>query len=208
MITNKRLCRHTLNSLLLPLVLSTTSGLMLNAMRPTITWAQAMPDREASQLYSQGVALYRTQQWQQSLIKFQSALELYQQLGNCLSMASTLNNIGLVYASLDNYSAALRHYEESLAIKRELGNREGKARTLANMGNVLMVQTNPDQAIIYLRRAVDIYEAVRADNQTLEPDLQVSFDTSVQDTYNVLATLLQQQGLTSEAQQVLDLLEN
>lgn len=201
-------CRCVLSSLLLSLVVDPTSGILLDTMRPTVVWAQTTPDNEAKQLYGQGVVFYKAQRWQQALTKFQSALELYQQSGNRLSTASTLNNIGLVYASLGNYPEALLYYEESLTLKRELGNREGEARTLHHIGNMYAAQTNPEQAIIYLKQAVDIYEDIRADNQTLEQELQTSFDAGVQGTYSDLANLLFQQGQASEARQILDLLEN
>ena len=68
---------------------------MLDAVRPTVVWAQT--DGEADQLYNEGVELYNAQQWSQAVTKFQAALELYRQSDNRPSIASSLEYLGNVY---------------------------------------------------------------------------------------------------------------
>ena len=53
---------------------------MLDAVRPTIAWAQT--DSEADRLLDEGIELYRISEWRQALDTWQQALELYRQAGN------------------------------------------------------------------------------------------------------------------------------
>ena len=178
---------------------------MLDAVRPTIAWAQT--DSEADRLLNEGIELYRISERRQALDTWQQALELYRQAGNRTGEAIILGNIGNVYQSLGDYPQALDYQEQSLTLKRELGDRAGEAKTLGNMGYLFEAQSEPQLAIIFFQEAVNIYEEFRERHQSFEQDNQTTFTAAVEDTYRKLADLLLQQDRILEAQQVLDLLK-
>ncbi len=48
-------------------------------------------------------------------------------------MATSLNNLGIAYASLGEYHQAINFLQQSLGIQREIGDREGTAFSLFNL---------------------------------------------------------------------------
>ena len=51
-------------------------------------------------------------------------------------MASSYNNIGLIYYSQSDYPLALDYYFKSLKIDEKLGNKQGIARTYNNISSL------------------------------------------------------------------------
>jgi CHAT domain-containing protein len=108
---------------------------------------------------------------------------------------------------LGDYPTALNYYDQSLALQRELGNRTGEANTLNNIGLLLETQNQPQLAVVFFKESVNTYEAIRADNETLDPQLQDTYTATVENTYRSLADLLIAEGRFLEALQVLELLK-
>ena len=120
--------------------------------------------------------------------------------------AQILNNIGRVNQDLENYPAALDYYEQSLLITRQISDRAGEAQTLGNIGFLFKAQEEFELAIVFLKQAINTYEAIRQSNQALEQSLQESYTATIESNYRRLADLLLQQDRILEAQRVLDLL--
>jgi CHAT domain-containing protein len=137
---------------------------------------------------------------------YEQSLTITREIGDRAGEAQTLNNIGVVYESLGKYPEAIAQYEASLAITREIGDRAGEAKTLGNMGLLFEAQNDPVLAIIFLKQAINIYEAIRDSNQALAQEFQDSYTATIEDDYRTLADLLLQQNRILEAQRVLDLL--
>jgi len=74
------------------------------------------------------------------------ALEASRKLGECLSIAQTLTNLGNVYALHNAWEKARECYEQSLVIFGELEDRFGVAKTTGNLANVYSQQGNWEKA--------------------------------------------------------------
>lgn len=64
----------------------------------------------------------------------ETGLEAAQHLGDRVSEAAHLGNLGLVYADLGKVERAIQFYEQQLGIVREIGDRPGEGRALGNLG--------------------------------------------------------------------------
>jgi Uncharacterized protein conserved in bacteria len=81
-------------------------------------------------------------------------------------------------------------------------------------GNLLMMlmemwrdENNPQMAILYGKRAVNLFQSVRSELQDLDKKLQDSYLERVVDAYQTLADILIAQGRIAEAEQVLAMLK-
>ena len=67
---------------------------------------------------------------------YEQALAIRREVKDRHGEGVTLNNLGIVYATLSQYEKARDYYEQSLAIRREIKDRRGEGTTLNNLGNV------------------------------------------------------------------------
>jgi CHAT domain-containing protein len=161
---------------------------------------------EANTLNNIGIVYESLGKYPEAIAQYEASLAITREIGDRATEAQTLNNIGIVYESLGKYPEAIAQYEASLAITREIGDRAGEANTLGNMGLLFEAQNDPVLAIIFLKQAINIYEAIRDSNQALAQEFQDSYTATIEDNYRTLADLLLQQNRILEAQRVLDLL--
>ncbi|ETO35233.1 TPR repeat-containing protein, partial [Reticulomyxa filosa] len=90
--------------------------------------------------------------WDQSKLLIEHVTTLCKlHSGSHPDVAASLNNIGVVYDSLGDYSQALKYYEESLKMKQELypGNHPSLADSLNNIGTVYNSLGDYSQALKY-----------------------------------------------------------
>ncbi len=92
--------------------------------------------------------------------QLEQVLAHYHTSGNRRGEATTLTNIGAVYANLGDQQQALRYYEQALPISREVGNRSGEAATLTNIGLVYADLGDKQQALRYYEQALPISREV------------------------------------------------
>lgn len=74
--------------------------------------------------------------------------------------ASTLNNIGRVYADLEDKSQALDYYEQSLQLSRQVGDKGGEATTLNNIGSILWQEGRAEEVVTTLQQIVTIAQEI------------------------------------------------
>ena len=137
----------------------------------------------------------------------QQALKIFQEIGNKTEEGRTLDSLGTVYKSLKEYVIAQDYYRLALTIQRDIGDRASERITLSNIGDLLIIEKQPELAIILYKSSVNVTEAIRQDLQLIALEKQQSYAEKVADTYRHLADLLLQQNRVTEAQQVLDLLK-
>jgi CHAT domain-containing protein/lipopolysaccharide biosynthesis regulator YciM len=171
--------------------------------------AKAIGDRnyEGSALGGIGNSLYKLGNYQQALEIYQEQLNIASDIGDRNGKSLSLGNSANVYLALKNYSKAQELSQQALEISRVLKNRAGEAIALNNLGAIFSEQGQTDFAIIFYKQAVDTYESIRLDIQTLSPDQQQIYIKSVEDTYRRLADALLSQSRILEAQRVLELLK-
>ena len=146
--------------------------------------------------------------------KDDKAIEAYQK---SLTVAKELNDLdnewfllmmlGSKYSSHSQYEKAIEYHQKSVAIAKELGDSESEAIALDNLGSAYKSLEQYQKAIESYKQAVDIIESIRPSWQGQPLELQETNLKRVTPTYRNLAQLLQQQGRSQEAQQVLELLQ-
>ncbi|MBD2488625.1 CHAT domain-containing tetratricopeptide repeat protein [Aulosira sp. FACHB-615] len=157
--------------LFLPLLLS--SLLLSDAVRATsktqdlqIAQQPTQPDATraaAQQAYNEGFELYKqgtAESLQQAIAKWQTALPLWQKLGDKSNEALTLLGIGTIYNSLGEKQQALSFFNQALPLYRAVDNRSGEATTLNNIGAVYSALGEKQQALSFYNQALPLYRAV------------------------------------------------
>jgi len=75
-----------------------------------------------------------------------------------------LGNLGNAYYTWGDAKKAIGFHEQALIIAREIGDRYGEGIELFNMGLSLYRLEEKDRAIEFVKRALDIYEAIESPN--------------------------------------------
>jgi tetratricopeptide (TPR) repeat protein len=88
----------------------------------------------------------------------QSAIHLYDQLGNIPGQAQAHNNLGACYQSLGNQRLALHHFELSLMLCERIGNISNTGIAHNNVGEVLLTLGNLDESMYHLKKVVETYD--------------------------------------------------
>lgn len=138
-------------------------------------------------LTHQGSVSFKLGKYLQALEFYQKSLPLYRQGSDKIGEAQTLNNIGVIYAHLNQYQNALNSYEQALAIVRTLCCYRGdEAAILNNLSSLYFSLNQPEQALDFAQKATVIYQHLQGQQDTeLEPRKielledtlgQVSFD--------------------------------
>lgn len=73
------------------------------------------------------------------------------EMRNMAEHAGTLNNLGVVYVDMGDYTTAIKYLEESLFVSKKQGDKISEASTLSNLGYFY-------EKVGDLVRAVEFYE--------------------------------------------------
>jgi CHAT domain-containing protein/tetratricopeptide (TPR) repeat protein len=162
---------------------------------------------ESNTFANLGLTYHALGQDGQALQSYEQSLAIARDIKAKRREGSVLGNMGVVYDSLGNHTKALDYHEQSLAIARHLQDKEAEGVALNNMGATLVLQKQPELAIIFYKQSVNVREGIRKDIGKRDRDLQESYTQTIVNTYRTLADLLLGQGRVLEAQQVLELLK-
>ena len=168
---------------------------------------------EAHTLNNMGMTYYYMGQSDLALQFLEESIAILQELvsedvpGQLVLKGYAFNSLGRIYASLSRLNESWHAYQQSLKILTEVGDRSGQTIALSRIGDLLVQQNQPELAILFYKRSVNVTEAIRQDIEGLPIEYQQSYTNTVADTYRKLADLLLQQDRVLEAQQVLDLLK-
>lgn len=104
-------------------------------------------------------ALATTQGDYQAAERFlEQSLSIYEELGDDLGIAASLNAMAVSARDRGDYAAAHSNFERSLACWRMLPDRLAMARCLHNLANVVKARGDYPRALWALREATDIFE--------------------------------------------------
>ncbi|HEY9699231.1 MAG TPA: CHAT domain-containing protein [Trichocoleus sp.] len=162
---------------------------------------------QADSLNAIGFTQYKMGKLDDALLTLKQSLDLSQDLNDRDSLAYTLTSIGRVYAALKKTDEAWSAYQQALFILAGLNNLPEQRNVLSHLGDLLVQQNQPQLAILFYKRSVNVTESIRQDIRGLPIEQQQSYTNTIADTYRRLADLLLQQNRVLEAQQVLDLLK-
>lgn len=104
--------------------------------------SQATQAAAAYSLVAQGFEQYQIGQFPEALSSFETALNIFLELGDRQGEAIARNNIGLIYQAQGSYETALDNFEGSLAIAQEIAASNVEFLALTNIGNVHLTQNN------------------------------------------------------------------
>ncbi|MBE7385084.1 MAG: tetratricopeptide repeat protein [Leptolyngbya sp. SIO1E4] len=113
---------------------------------------------EANSLLQEGNRQYNARQFQEALLLWQRALEIYQELGHLSGEATTLYKIGTTYSLLGNYPEAIEHFEQGLPLFQLLGDQVGEADILNNLGLVYSSLGNYPEAIEHFEQGLPLFQ--------------------------------------------------
>lgn len=86
------------------------------------------------------------------------ALRLYEGLGDSVTVASCLMNIGNSYRELKKYDESLAYYQKSLATYENSGYVAGTAMAYGNMGFIYKTYGDYEKALKYYRKSLEVNE--------------------------------------------------
>jgi tetratricopeptide (TPR) repeat protein/transcriptional regulator with XRE-family HTH domain len=95
--------------------------------------------------------------WADAVGRHTVAAQAAQYLGDHLSQANALNDLGEVQRLMGDYPAAVRASEEALGVYRDLGNRLGQATAMNSLGRMLRVMGDYPAAVRASEEALAIY---------------------------------------------------
>ncbi len=102
----------------------------------------------AEQHYQQG-------EFQTALVSFQKVLTVYQESGDRLKQADTLNRISDIHTIQGKYAQALQGYQETFKIRQELGDLPGVGVSLTSQANIYQQLGQYQQATQFLEQALE-----------------------------------------------------
>ncbi|HEY9650534.1 MAG TPA: tetratricopeptide repeat protein [Coleofasciculaceae cyanobacterium] len=95
-----------------------------------IFFAQKPEKMSADRLFKEGVEQSVDGQNERAIKTFETALLIYQQIGDKSSIAETIYEIGQIYNKLEEYQQALNYYQQALPLQQELGDENGEKASL------------------------------------------------------------------------------
>lgn len=133
------------------------------------------------------------------------ALKLREQIGERVSQASTLLEIGTAYKALGNAARAKEYYQNALSQSQASGNTDLQAECLYRWALLDRSQGKLLEALKRIRDSLDIVESVRS--QVVNDKWRTSFLASKRAYYELLVDLLAQLETESPGKYLADALE-
>ena len=115
---------------------------------------------EANTLRAIGDVLQFLDRRDEALERYDTALKLYEQVGDNLGKANTLRAIGDVLQFLDRREEALERYDTALKLYEQVGDNLGKANTLKAIGDVALANEQYPEALQHYRQALALVEQI------------------------------------------------
>jgi len=83
------------------------------------------------------------------------SLKIYEEIGDKIGIAISINNIGIIYKEQGDYAKA-----KALKIKEEIGDKRSIASSLSNIGGIYMVKGDYAKALDYQSRSLELREEI------------------------------------------------
>jgi len=82
--------------------------------------------------------------------------QIREEIGDLDGVANSLNNIGFIYRTREEYGLAIEYFLNSIKIYEEINSKKGLGNALNNAGQIYMLMENYDKAYDYCIRAYEI----------------------------------------------------
>ncbi|NER53142.1 MAG: CHAT domain-containing protein, partial [Symploca sp. SIO1A3] len=94
----------------------------------------------------------------------QQSLAIAREIKDRNGEAQSLNNLGIAYRNLGEYTQAIDYHQQSLAIAREISDRKREGQSLGNLGNAYFFLGEYTQAIDYHQQSLAIKREIKDRN--------------------------------------------
>jgi len=142
-----------------------------------------------------------------ALTHYERGLAQAREIGNTVFQGDALWGIGTVYQNTGEKEKARQFYERALVLQSATGAREQASKTLSALMSVWLELDQPQVAILYGKRSVNLNQEMRSEMKTLSKETQRLYIRSKEKSYRQLSNILIAEGRLPEAQGVLDLLK-
>lgn len=115
---------------------------------------------EAYALSMLGINSHYLGDFEKGLDYYSASLKISENLGDTMSIANTVNNIGAIYSDQGHYEKALECFERRVAICEEIGDLHGYAIGISNIGIVHRDRGDYERALECLTKSIEIYEQI------------------------------------------------
>ena len=139
-------------------------GELSQALQPPISasiLSKTSHSTQADQLFTQGMAQYRTNQFEEAIQSWRKALNLYRSLGNQRQELLTLIRLSVAYLGIGDPQAAIAHAQQSLSLAQELGDTFSQVQALGNLGIAHKALGKYAQALSVYEQALDSIHQLR-----------------------------------------------
>ena len=109
---------------------------------------------EAYQLFQQGMAAYKRNDFSTCIPAFEKAIELQTEIGQTEGELACRYQLGDIYIKTENLPRSKMHLQKALSLADQLNKGVEKADINFMLGRVLRFSGQPDQAIPYFQEAV------------------------------------------------------
>lgn len=107
--------------------------------------------------YYRGESAYCFQKWTDAEKFYQQATQCFSLCGDSARIASSCNNLGLVYYYLGQFDKALNAFTQSLSIELYLNNEKGIAQSYQNIAMMLEEVGQVSKAVEFYNKALDLF---------------------------------------------------
>ena len=119
-----------------------------------------MSNSRAQKLHKEGVELFRKDQPEAALQKFNDALALYDDTDQARHVAEIYNDVGVVETQLEDFSAARAALDQAMERFTTAGDEKGKAQTLGNRAALHEAEGDMESAVDIYKESAAIFEAL------------------------------------------------
>ena len=162
---------------------------------------------EASALSNVGNILQGQHKYDEAAEDYRQSIAILNEIGSRDVEAQILNNLGSLLEEQSHFAEALDSYQQALDIHHALGDQNDEGLVLGNLLNFYRVANEPRLAIFYGKQAVNLFQNIRGNVQSLDKDAQKSYLAAHSGAYRMLAEVLFDENRLDEAQQVLKMLK-
>lgn len=124
-----------------------------------------------------GAVYQRKGNFEQAMEMYQKSLDMARGAGDETDLATSLNDIGMIYLDTGEYQKALNYLKESLAIRERLFAdiyHEDLAVSLYNVGLAYFMTDSFQEAMRYYQKALDVQESLYGHNNYLVANITYS----------------------------------
>jgi CHAT domain-containing protein/Tfp pilus assembly protein PilF len=157
------------------------------------TFVNSSRESEAENLFQQGIQQYEREEFLEARSSWESALILFQEMGNRTREIYSLNNLGLVHQALGEYAKAIEYYSAAWQLVESGSDSADKILVMSNLLEAYWLGGEHQLALDYAQRLIDLTQEA-GDRST-----QVKVTIVLADTYTSIGQYPQAIELYEEA---------